>query len=777
MVRIKNIPDTITSIDPDMWVAVDRDDDAEESGKARASTLSAFVNDQLSPILDITEGVGVTIDKTDPQNPVITADQGGGNMFSEVYDPQGISNDAFARENHTGTQPISATEGLQEALDGKLSEVPDGSVTFPKTDGTFATITARDVTELLSGVIAGKTLSYTAGEGNLVVAPGQIVQTAKEGFSYEVRANNAVDWSVELLNGVKLKVLALPSGKFNAASWGLLGNYDVNTDLGFDNYQPLQKCFDEIYLSGGGDVIIPNGRYVFRSQVKFRGGVTVEIMSDAVLYRGHDFTMFAVVDSAFPETQSMGYDGASDIHWSGGTIDLNSVNYPDAANGFAMAHGRNYSFRNMIVKDVFATHALDVNGIDGLLVENVRFEGWFEDTGSGPGHFPGRIREAVQITYASGDWTPTKNARFINCYVGPSSTPGSLPWPCGFGNHGWHTPQFTSNITIEDCVFEDCLYAAIRPYSFDNVTIKNNKFLRCYRDVFLSNARMNSADTIDADGVQQYQAESNRNIWIVDNESRSCGIAFVQGVSEVGDQAVMDGYTIPYMRNIHIRGNRVYNCGGTTGGAINLQWAIGAWIENNYIDECFRGVYAGFLQKSHVCGNHITQASDSAIWLLEPSSGLSGNWVWAQGAGRNGRNILSENIIDFAGLHGLRIADTIGSKVIDNIVGPCSRAADNVSDAIRIEGTSSKVHVAGNSTPLLTGNGHRYGLVIGGTTSLVTVGDNHLEGKTGLRTVSLSAIRGESAILRDFADESAAISGGVPLDGKYRTGSTVRIRT
>lgn len=41
-------------------------------------------------------------------------------MAKGVYDPQGINGDAFNRVNHTGVQPISSVDGLQDQLDEKL---------------------------------------------------------------------------------------------------------------------------------------------------------------------------------------------------------------------------------------------------------------------------------------------------------------------------------------------------------------------------------------------------------------------------------------------------------------------------------------------------------------------------------------------------------------------------------------------------------------------------------------------------------------------------------
>jgi hypothetical protein len=56
-----------------------------------------------------------------PQGPAGLSGDGSGDMLAALYDPQAIAADAFARANHTGTQPIASVSGLQAALDAKAS--------------------------------------------------------------------------------------------------------------------------------------------------------------------------------------------------------------------------------------------------------------------------------------------------------------------------------------------------------------------------------------------------------------------------------------------------------------------------------------------------------------------------------------------------------------------------------------------------------------------------------------------------------------------------------
>lgn len=77
-------------------------------------------------LVTVQGGSNITVDVTDPQNPIISSSGGGGggtgDMEASVYDPQNIVADAFARTNHTGEQAISTVTGLQTELDAKALE-------------------------------------------------------------------------------------------------------------------------------------------------------------------------------------------------------------------------------------------------------------------------------------------------------------------------------------------------------------------------------------------------------------------------------------------------------------------------------------------------------------------------------------------------------------------------------------------------------------------------------------------------------------------------------
>ena len=182
MTRIKDLP-TFETLDPTNWIAVDSNEELEPSGKASPSTLAAFVNSDLSPVLTLTEGAGISI-SGDPQNPTISSTGSGvGDMLSAIYDPQNISSDAFARENHTGEQPISATTGLQETLDQY------GAPPF------------NTVSDLLSD--NNNRIGYEGSSADFIVSAGDIIEA--QGFRYEVVAGDATEFDEETAGGVRVK--------------------------------------------------------------------------------------------------------------------------------------------------------------------------------------------------------------------------------------------------------------------------------------------------------------------------------------------------------------------------------------------------------------------------------------------------------------------------------------------------------------------------------------------------------------------------------------------
>jgi|GEM_PF-3123915 len=185
--------------------------DTALAAKADTSDLSDYVE-------SVTAGSGVSVDNSDPQNPVVSASGGGGavdsvngatgtvvldsddvdegvnNLYLTSSERTKISNSETSaqlntrdtanrtRSNHTGTQAIATVNGLQAALDGKSGSghdhdgdyvetitAGDGSVTIDATDPANPTIVANLAGANDATSIQGNDVSSNApGDGQVL---------------------------------------------------------------------------------------------------------------------------------------------------------------------------------------------------------------------------------------------------------------------------------------------------------------------------------------------------------------------------------------------------------------------------------------------------------------------------------------------------------------------------------------------------------------------------------------------------------------------------------
>lgn len=110
---------------------------------------------------------------------------GTGDMTKAIYDPQGIDSDAFARSNHTGTQPISSVSGLNSQLNTKLEDAPSDGSEYVRKNGNWAVATGGDSVgkdEVFESVL------ILDGTETVLATQGDVF-TLESGF-YEVSAFN-----------------------------------------------------------------------------------------------------------------------------------------------------------------------------------------------------------------------------------------------------------------------------------------------------------------------------------------------------------------------------------------------------------------------------------------------------------------------------------------------------------------------------------------------------------------------------------------------------------
>lgn len=155
-------------------------------------------------------------------------------------------------------------------------------------------------------------------------------------------------------------------------------------------------------------------------------------------------------------------------------------NLPNAetVGALGFGYGSDITLRNITFIDGYNSHFIQICAMGNVLIENCRFEG---QAFMGEGN---RTRELIQIEPGSikgypytlaQDVQPTKNVTIRDCYFGASEK--SPEYMVAIGTHGQQNSVKCSDINIENCVFDNAAWCAIRFWAYDRVSIKDNKFI------------------------------------------------------------------------------------------------------------------------------------------------------------------------------------------------------------------------------------------------------------------------------------------------------------
>ncbi|MDR4949949.1 glycosyl hydrolase family 28-related protein [Neobacillus cucumis] len=205
-------------------------------------------------------------------------------------------------------------------------------------------------------------------------------------------------------------------------------------------------------------IYFPKGIYNTKT-LRIYKNTSVNLDKDAVIKRiGYGYKLFVNGKWGDPN-YAYGYNGEGNIHFKGGTIDLNTNNFPlsndKGTTAFDLSHADNLSFRNLTIKNGQNGHYFQIASD-----ENVIFEGcWFGDVRYT--NFSSKNFELIQL----------EESRKIS-----------------FPSFGGYDGTISKNITIKNCHFENVI-RAIGTHSFprakdgitplryvENVRVINNTF-------------------------------------------------------------------------------------------------------------------------------------------------------------------------------------------------------------------------------------------------------------------------------------------------------------
>ena len=373
-------------------------------------------------------------------------------------------------------------------------------------------------------------------------------------------------------NGVADVKVTQPFSDVGVANVRLFGAKGTGSS---DDTAAIQRAVDSLPETGG-KVLIPAGVYQVSALILKEGthlclqgkvedpkqGYTAELAE-----RVNGKREFAVLRLKAGGNVLYNHDpsgsgnlGKSDISVSGGVIDMNgsiaagkvqvdTQQTGTAASGatgtgaVVFSCGENYLFENVIFKDSYNGHVMQLCGVRNTEIRNCMFVGFVaraETKGSSTDIT--LTREIIQIEYAHsgaippstfepGEFYYCKNVTITGCYFGESDQCAD-PLIC-IGQHGQNGTANCDGLTIEGNVFDNPYYCALRLPNYTHVSIRNNRFYSSRRgraNGYFIELLMMTGDRsfVDENGrtvlvAKSYENDGIRDIDIIGNDFQITG--------------------------------------------------------------------------------------------------------------------------------------------------------------------------------------------------------------------------------------------------------------
>jgi hypothetical protein len=159
----------------------------------------------------------------------------------------------------------------------------------------------------------------------------------------------------------------LKKDEYNVLDFGALGN-DSNNDA-----PAFQAALNAARDNSGGTVYIPKGEYRINTlPLKVYEGTHIIADPQAHIMAYANTSSF--VWNGTGGDSPTAYNGNGNITIEGGIWDNRGGVFQEGAACFSFAHGKNLTWRNVTIRDVADTHAIEVNGCQNVRILNCTFE-------------------------------------------------------------------------------------------------------------------------------------------------------------------------------------------------------------------------------------------------------------------------------------------------------------------------------------------------------------------------------------------------------------------
>jgi parallel beta-helix repeat protein len=287
-----------------------------------------------------------------------------------------------------------------------------------------------------------------------------------------------------------------------------------------DDTAVIQQAIDFAKNNGGGQVYVPEGKYLITDTLNIYSKVRLTLDEEATIVRGGTFAnMIRPI-----ENPATGYNGEHDFIIEGGIWDFNGSAYPVAGTAITFGHCKNVTVQNLKVLNVYENHCIEINSSYNVKVKDCIFDTQVGTRQSEAIQLDGAFRATVFPPYGEYDYTTCQNVSIEGCTF--------LNWSRGIGSHTYEAGYYHKDIRIINNHFEGMYDDGIRTYGYQYATIQGNTFAGCANGITVEYSQYctiigNVIRGSKNNGINLYNEASNNAVIgniVVDSEDQGISL-------------------------------------------------------------------------------------------------------------------------------------------------------------------------------------------------------------------------------------------------------------
>lgn len=322
-----------------------------------------------------------------------------------------------------------------------------------------------------------------------------------------------------------------------------------------DDTVDIQKIFS----SGNKKIYFPEGTYKVTQPIRVEKNTLIECHPKAIIKRmgGYSHRVLFINGEMGNFDYSSNYNGDGNIHFKGGTFDLNTKEFPlNTVNSniscFSFLHAKDCSFAEITIQNGQNGHYFQIASCKNVTITNSIFKNQYHTHLTSYDFETIQVEEGTSISFpdfGSYDDTISKDVFVTNCVfenvirgVGNHSFPRDID--------GLSPIRRSKNLQVKDCTFTNLIGSALFLEAYDNVTVEDNTIEQVSKEngiylYYTTNSKIkdNTLKSVGLHGIHLKYSMKNK---VIDN--------FITDVS-INESGSFSGIRIDFSNDNTLNGN------------------------------------------------------------------------------------------------------------------------------------------------------------------------------------------------------------------------------